>query len=1241
MQLVQKGPDIPEHLLQAHEDGRVVFFCGAGISYPAGLPGFRTLVDDIRRNLGLEFSPPQASAFKRKLYDSVLGLLESEIVGGRERVRHEVARILQPNLALRHALATHEALLTLSRTRDQRRRLITTNFDRLFEEVKRKSNLGFRSYEAPLLPIPKNRWDGVVYLHGLLAENPSASDLDRLVLSSGDFGLAYLTERWAARFVSELFRSLTVCFVGYSINDPVLRYMMDALAADRLLGEATPEVFAFAGYSKKDGGPEAASAEWHAKNVRPILYRADRRHHYLHKTLHEWARIYRDGMLGKESMIGRHAASKPVGSTEQDDFVGRVLWALSDQQGLPAKRFAEFEPLPPLDWIEPIFAARYGHADLDRFGVRANAEPDEKLKFSLLVRPSPHSLSAQMRLIGHFGDREGRLDRVMSQLAHWLSRHIDDEKLLLWVAEHGPQVHSQFVWHLEAALKKCEVRPVMVRLWRLVLAERLYDLERPMDLYSWRDHLMSSSYTQVRRMELVKLLGPRVKLSRPYSVGDGDTEAVAETKDRVRDIVDWEIVLASDHAKDALEGLAGSEQWCSLLVDMLPDFTALLRDALDLMRELDGADERSDLSYIARPSISDHDQNRDFHDWTLLVDLTRDAWVATAAAAPELARAEVTRWLSLKYPIFRRLAFFAATERAVFLPKEALDVLLHDPWWLWSPETQREAIRLLVAIAPSLEEASAQRLQQHILDGPDRAMFRDDAEGIDRLIEREIGLRLRKYKGANGALMPAARDRLNDIEGRYNARRSDEDERDEFPFWMSAGKEWGTFTQTPVARRALVAWLREHPSADDMNRDDWEQRCKSDFPRAASALLDLASKDQWYADRWRSALHAWTEPAFYGKSWRCLARSLAAAPDDLLREAGHAVASWLEAQAKTFVAQEEHFFALVSRYFLIYRNDPVEAGDDIVFRAINHPLGHVVQAVLNWWHRQSLRDDQGLLNEVQWLFGELTNCEVAIYRHGRVLLGSNLITLFRVDRTWTALHLLPLLNWEHSEIEAAAVWKGFLWVPRLYGPLIAEIKTPFLAAGQYYEWLGDHSDGYVSLLTYALLEMTDLFTAAERRGAIAGLPERGLCRSVQTLIDALEGAGEQKTAYWGNRVKPFIDEIWPKAATVRTQAISEKFARLCIASGDAFQEAFAMIRPWLMSSTQPSIALHKLSESDLCARFPETALALLDVMIADDLQWQSPKLGTCLNKIKSGQPALENDHRYQRVQNLWRMSGRN
>jgi hypothetical protein len=69
-----------------------------------------------------------------------------------------------------------------------------------------------------------------------------------------------------------LFRNYTVCFVGYSINDPVLRYMMDALAADRLLGESPPEMFAFGSFLQRQGRRNGDN-QWRAKNVTPILYR--------------------------------------------------------------------------------------------------------------------------------------------------------------------------------------------------------------------------------------------------------------------------------------------------------------------------------------------------------------------------------------------------------------------------------------------------------------------------------------------------------------------------------------------------------------------------------------------------------------------------------------------------------------------------------------------------------------------------------------------------------------------------------------------------------------------------------------------------------------------------------------------------------------------------------------------------------------------------------------------------------
>ncbi|EPU9487637.1 hypothetical protein ACV0UL_001187 [Salmonella enterica subsp. enterica serovar Saintpaul] len=40
MQFITHAPDIPDELLQAHEEGCVVFFCGAGISYLSYLSAF-------------------------------------------------------------------------------------------------------------------------------------------------------------------------------------------------------------------------------------------------------------------------------------------------------------------------------------------------------------------------------------------------------------------------------------------------------------------------------------------------------------------------------------------------------------------------------------------------------------------------------------------------------------------------------------------------------------------------------------------------------------------------------------------------------------------------------------------------------------------------------------------------------------------------------------------------------------------------------------------------------------------------------------------------------------------------------------------------------------------------------------------------------------------------------------------------------------------------------------------------
>lgn len=1258
MQFIKGGPDIPERLLEAHEDGRVVFFCGAGISYPARLPGFAGLITRIYESLGEEPNAVQQAAIKAGQFDTAVGLLEAEIVGGRELVRRALSDILTPDLSASNATATHEALLTLGKNREGRTRLVTTNFDRLFEEAIAMRSLSVERFQAPLLPVPKNRWDGVVYLHGLLTAAPTASQLDRLIISSGDFGLAYLTERWAARFVSELFRNYIVCFVGYSINDPVLRYMMDALAADRLLGESPPEMFAFGSHSK--GKEEERANEWRAKNVTPILYREHNRHAYLHKTLRAWSETYRDGVRGKERIVVECAMARPLTSTKQDDFVGRLLWALSDSRGLPAKRFADMDPVPALDWLEPLSEDRFRHADLGRFGVPPKSAVDDELAFSLIRRPSPYPYAPLMAVVD-MSARGSRWDEVMKQLARWLIRHLDDPALLLWLVKRGARLHEELVWWIErrldelatleregktseltrirAGAPKAIPGPPMRTLWRLMLTGRVKSRVRDFDVYRWRKRFKRDGLTASIRLELREALAPRVLLREPFRWPAEDDDS--GEPGRVRKLVDWDIVLATDHVHSSLRGLPRDERWTAALPELLSDFSSLLRDALDLMRELGSANDRSDLSYVSQPSIGDHPQNKGFRDWAALIELTRDAWLALAAQSPMRAALEAEIWWNTPYPLFRRLTFFAAAQAEIISLRRALDWLLADEhWWLWSVETEREAMRLLVALAPQLDAGMLAELERAILAGPPRDMFREEIEPElwIRIMDREIWLRLAKISQTGASLGSAAQDRLGALSAKYPEWQLAEDQSDEFPYWMGRGDDERKFVATPRRRQELIEWLRQQPDTDHWQEDDWRQRCRDSFPATTCALYALAREGTWPTARWREALQAWSEEKLIKRSWRYMASVVIDAPNEVLQALAHAVGWWLQAIAKTFEGHEELFLSLASRILALNYEDG-DNTDDPVSRAINHPIGHVTQALLHWWYRGSLEDKQKLPERLSPIFTMLCDTQVEVFRHGRVLLAANVIALFRVDQDWAREHLLTLFDWRESEVEADAAWEGFLWSPRIYRPLMDEIKPAFLDTARHYEDLGNHDSQYAAILTYAALDPGDTFTSAELANATRVLPPNGLHEVAQTLVRALEGAGEQRTDYWANRIVPYLRTIWPKTRDRTSPAIAESLGLLCVAARDAFPEALAMLRGWLKSPADPDYVVHQLNEAGLPRQFPAQALEFLDLVISDGPQWPPDDLGACLEAMRAAVPALENDARYQRLITYMRQHG--
>lgn len=1223
MQFIPNGPDIDNELLQSQEEGRVVFFCGAGISYPAGLSGFEGLVDGIYSFSGTDIKSykPEFKAFKDGNYDLTLDLLERRLPGGRLSMRSALAEQLKPDLKKPGAMCTHMALLRLARNREGVLRLVTTNFDRVFHAAANYMDQSFCSYAAPMLPVPKNsRWDGIVYLHGLLTEEPNDTDLNRLVVTSGDFGLAYLTERWAARFVSELFRNYVVCFVGYSIEDTVLRYMMDALAADRTLGEFTPRAWAFVGF--KPGTEQEVTEKWEIKGVTPILYeKSNGSHSLLHRTLHAWADTHRDGVGGKEAIIVNNAQAKPQDTTKQDDFVGRMLWALSDKSGLPAKRFADLNPVPSLDWLEPFSKNCFQNSDLNRFGVQPTADNSE-LRFSLVSR------------LCSSGVEFSEWDTVMFHLGRWLIRHLNDPTLVIWIAKLG-QPHESLriaienrleeLAFLESNDKTSEINEILAHstnaipdkrmrtLWNMLLSGRVKASWKNFYLERWMRRFMIEGLTTSLRLELREMLAPKVLLEKPFNLYGDDSSTTKIPQ--MSQLVSWEFELAADNVHCFFREAKTNAEWVSALLLLLEDFQQLLRDALDLKRELDESDEYSDKSFLDLPSITPHWQNRGFCDWVTLIELLRDSWLEVYGSDTSQATCIAQNWFRLPYPTFKRLALFAASKDNCIVSKQWVDWLLSDnSRWLWSLETKREVFRLYHGQGNQLTKSDQKRLERAILSGPDSEKHRGDLDENQwqKWVKRSVWLHLAKLKAAADVLGSAAEKRLTEISKENPDWKLANNERDEFSTWISVtgdpGHEDLFITSDDPPSEELAQWLDDH----GLNNNAWHDACRNRFEDSMVVLRALAERGQWPTEQWHEALQVWSK-SHVSHSWRDAAPHLNAMPDDVFKEIIRPVAWWMGAVSKS-INRHDNVFLELSRRVLDHPTEVSDINLDSVSSAINHPIGLVTQALIDLCFNSDPNDNNGLPEEIKPLFTQLCDIQFERYCYGRLLLGTNAIALFRVDPGWTREYLLPLFDWSNT-VEATFVWKGFLWSPRLHQPFLLAIKKEFLDTATHYEELGDRHN-FAAFLTYAALNFisTDEYSKEEFRLALAALPQQGLEKSAQALYQSLEATG-QREEYWKNRILPFW-HIWPKDLNRRSPRIAESLALLVIAARNEFTSALDKIYEWLQPIKHPNHLVDLLSESGLCEKHPKQTLRLLCAVI-DDNSYPPIKLLSCLESMKS------------------------
>ena len=533
MRFLADGPNIPDELLEARDRGEVVFLCGAGVSYPACMPNFLELAEYVVQELG---TPPSAPSRKllsfwnnreipeaaRPSLDQIFNLLQLEYEVS--EIEDLIARRLRTRP--RTNVSTHKTILRLSRSADDKPQIVTTNFDLLFEYADKKLS----RYVPPILPdlTYGQGLNGVVYLHGRMNYGIRRGEaLQGLVVSSSDFGQAYLAEGWATRFILDLLDRYTVVLLGYSANDPPVRYLLQGLRKTSLMQGAT--IYAFEG-----GAEEEVRANWHDSIVRVIAYPETEGHSALWDTLEAWAERADDPSTWRQGVV--ELAQMGPKNLEMHER-GQVASLVRTIDG--AKLFAEVDPPPPGEWLCVFDSTiRCGKVERDNSRVsrrsgplieygldddphwRGDREPEKNLPCDhLLSLRSTDPYRGYVDLAEMPSQEHIALPDRLALLVRWIAK-VSHEPVVPWWAANHTRLHPLLLSRIELHMrhKSADFPPLAKSMWRLLFEkfQNVPDEDSPGSLFKFNQLIRDECWSRGVLREFERSASPfLVSESRP------------------------------------------------------------------------------------------------------------------------------------------------------------------------------------------------------------------------------------------------------------------------------------------------------------------------------------------------------------------------------------------------------------------------------------------------------------------------------------------------------------------------------------------------------------------------------------------------------------------------------------------------------------------------------------------------------------------------------------------------------
>ncbi len=1215
MRFFENGPAIPDELLHARDEGRVVFFCGAGVSRAkAKLPDFFGLGKKVMKTLGVQADSPARKLLEEAhnveaqtgvagviAADRIFGLLEREF--STDVIEAAVASSLRPDNE--PDLTAHRTILDLATTKEGLVHVVTTNFDRLFDDCSR----GLSSWQRSRLPDPSRPEDmnGIVYLHGRATPDYQRAEGDGFVLSSSQFGQAYLSEGWATSFFREVIESYVVVFVGYAADDPPVHYLLEGL--NRQIKGKERQVYAF-----QAGDADDVASKWDHRGVKAISYTEDSDHAALWNTLEAWAQRARDTDEWYSEVINKAKQGPQSLLPHERGQVAHIVWTVEG-----VRKFSEGEEPPPAEWL-CVFDKyrRYGepgklgswleegpdvdpfdlyHIDSDVPPAKANYRdrkpPTDAWDAFNLSRVDKTSDENFPSITGRWAYNMPPLPSRLRQMGEWI-KDVAGQPAAVWWAAQQPPLHPDIRRKIRSALTDSQ-RPIpsaVREAWYYLLEYWEQGRGRNADLVDWSElkrRISKDGWSRRVVRAYAACFRPYLRVEPPWG-----NPKPPEQEDEIglRDLIDLDVVYPVDNS----ERILIPDEWVAPVVVVL---RKNLETALELETEIDRGGLRH-ISSIIPDQSSDSDHKRRLSGAVIEFTSVFDRLIQIDLKA---ARHEFSKWLIEDDAIFTRLRIWAAGKPEL-VPDDEFGLMLADVSddAFWDQYHQRDLLHTLLVRWNGLSADTRIEIENRLLKGYSRWKQEQEEDFKKRRIWSILRITWLSQKGCKLHLnLKEETDRLRELVPEWNPEDTDADE----PFvrydpfgGLSADRPVRAFSDLRIAAK----------------EGDFPDRAWSDFLNAEKRKTD--------------------KPRFVALIAERLARYLDKGNTELVRPA----ASWLLNVSDRLADQHPaSFHRVTSALIRILAKEPessdsgiwqIDGVRDWMTTALNAPAGKVAQSVLC---RAQQTDFLEYADELLALPGDLSRQAVAIF-------AQRMSWFYVNNREWSEANLLSALDSSDLD-DKEAFWGGFFCYKTVNQELFMRLKPHlFQLAREDGKTRREHSQGLSSIILSgwgSVIEGTSdrCISNEEFRAVLVQTDDEFRSHVLWQIGKQSRNEEEGTKNKWTSLLPEFLRDVWPYERKAESSAMSVSLCDLVFSSEELFPKLVEII---LTRLTKIDTHDWRWSEAEeFGKKYPRQTLDLLYAVLPDNVLGWPYDIEDIFTSISENEPSLKTDEKFLELKRRW------